>query len=75
MLVRAWDLRLDSLTKHQENRGDFGPERKAKSSADETISILREKFDCLVGVHAQRDYKQYMEGSTSIVGIHTETGS
>ena len=65
MLVRAWDLRFtDSLKKHQEKiREILAPNEKAKSSAYETISMLREKFDCLVGVHARRgDYKQYIGG-------------
>jgi len=65
MLVRAWDLRFpDSLTKHQEKiREILAPNEKAKSSADETISLLREKFDCIVGVHARRgDYKEYLGG-------------
>ena len=65
MLVRAWDLRFpDSLTKHQEKiRKILAPNEKAKSSADETISLLREKFDCIVGVHARRgDYKEHLGG-------------
>ena len=65
MLVRAWDLRFpDSLKKHQEKiREILAPNEKAKSSADETISMLREKFDCIVGIHARRgDYKEYLGG-------------
>jgi hypothetical protein len=65
LLVRAWDLRCpDSLKRQQERvREILTPSYKAKSSADETISLLREKFDCIVGVHARRgDYKEYLGG-------------
>ena len=65
LLVRAWDLRCpDSLKRQQERvREILTPSYKAKSSADETIALLREKFDCIVGVHARRgDYKEYLGG-------------
>ena len=65
LLVRAWDLRFpDSLTKHQEKiREILAPNEKAQNSAEETIYRLREKFDCIVGVHARRgDYKEYLGG-------------
>ena len=65
MLIRAWDLRFPkSLKKHQEKiRKILAPNEKAKGSADETILLLREKFDCIVGVHARRgDYKEYLGG-------------
>ena len=62
---RAWDLRFpNSLKKHQAKvRKILSPNEKAKLSADETISLLREKYDCVVGVHARRgDYKEYLGG-------------
>jgi hypothetical protein len=65
MLVRAWDLRFpDSLERQQERvREILTPNDRAKDSANETISQLREKFDCIVGVHARRgDYKEYLGG-------------
>lgn len=65
MLVRAWDLRFpNSLKKHQAKvRKILSPNEKAKLSADKTISLLREKYDCVVGVHARRgDYKEYLGG-------------
>ncbi len=65
MLVRAWDLRFpDSLNKHQTKiREIMAPNEKAKCTADKTISRLREKFDCIIGLHARRgDYKEYLEG-------------
>jgi len=65
VLVRAWDLRCpDSLKRQQERvREILIPNDKAKGSAHEMISQLREKFDCVVGVHARRrDYKEYLDG-------------
>jgi len=65
LLVRAWDLRCpDSLEKQQERvREILIPNDKAKESANEKISQLREKFDCVVGVHARRgDYEKYLGG-------------
>jgi hypothetical protein len=65
LLVRAWDLRCpDSLKRQQERvREILIPNDRAKDSANETISQLRERFDCIVGVHARRgDYKEYLDG-------------
>jgi hypothetical protein len=65
LLVRAWDLRCpDSLKRQQERvREILIPNDKAIDSANETISQLREKFDCIVGVHARRgDYEKYLGG-------------
>jgi|GEM_PF-1634273 len=65
VLVRAWDLRCpDSLKKQKERvREILIPNEKAKGTAHEIISQLRERFDCVVGVHARRgDYKEYLEG-------------
>jgi hypothetical protein len=65
LLVRAWDLRCpDSLEKQQERvREILTPNDRAKDSANETISQLRERFDCVVGVHARRgDYEKYLGG-------------
>ncbi|MEC8043068.1 MAG: hypothetical protein VX130_00550 [Verrucomicrobiota bacterium] len=65
LLVKAWDLRCpDSLGRQQERvREILTPNEKAKDSANETISQLREKFDCVVGVHARRgDYEKYLGG-------------
>ena len=65
LLFRAWDLRCpDSLEKQQERvREILIPNDNAKDSANETISQLRERFDCIVGVHARRgDYEKYLEG-------------
>ena len=65
MLLRAWDLRFpDSLKKHQEKiREILAPNEKAKHSAEKRISLLCEKFDCVVGVHVRRgDYKEYLGG-------------
>jgi len=65
LLVRAWDLRCpDSLKRQQEKvREILIPNDRAKNSVNEKISQLREKFDCVVGVHARRgDYEKYLGG-------------
>ena len=65
LLVRAWDLRCpDSLERQQERvREILAPNDRAKDSANETMSQLRERFDCVVGVHARRgDYEKYLGG-------------
>jgi hypothetical protein len=65
LLVRAWDLRCpDSLKRQQERvREILIPSKEFVSVAKEKITELREKFDCLVGVHARRgDYEKYLEG-------------
>ncbi len=65
LLFRAWDLRCPkSLERQQERvREILNPNDSAKDSANETISQLRERFDCIVGVHARRgDYKEYLGG-------------
>ena len=65
LLIRAWDLRCpNSLEKQQERvREILTPNDKAKDLANETISQLREKFDCVVGVHARRgDYEKHLGG-------------
>jgi hypothetical protein len=65
LLVRAWDLQFpDSLKKNQDRvREILTPNQQDTDSANEIISQLREKFDCIVGVHARRgDYKEYLGG-------------
>lgn len=65
MLVRAWDLQFPKSLKKNEDRVReiLTPNKQAKDSADKIISQLREKFDCIVGIHARRgDYKEYLGG-------------
>ena len=65
LIIRAWDLRCpDSLEKQQERvREILTPNDRAKDSANETISQLRKRFDCVVGVHARRgDYEKHVGG-------------
>ena len=64
-LVRAWDLSCPRLvTKHQNKiRKIFTPKPEFKENAQLVITNLRQKYDCLVGVHARRgDYKEYLDG-------------
>ena len=53
-LVRAWDISCpDLVTKHQtEIRKIFTPKPEFTESAQMEISKLRQKYDCVVGVHA-----------------------
>ena len=65
LLVKAWDLRCPhSLEKQQRRvREILTPNDRCKDSANKTIVKLREKFDCVVGVHARRgDYEKYLGG-------------
>tara|TARA_Y100000588_G_scaffold184735_1_gene198631 strand:- start:239 stop:1162 length:924 start_codon:yes stop_codon:yes gene_type:complete len=65
LLVRAWDLRCPhSLEMQQERvREILTPNDSAKDSANKSISQLRERFDCVVGVHARRgDYEKHLGG-------------
>ena len=65
LLIRAWDLRCPhSLEMQQERvREILTPNDSAKDSANKTMVPLREKFDCVVGIHARRgDYEKYLGG-------------
>jgi len=64
-LVRAWDLSCPRLVKkHQtEIRKIFTPKAEFTESSKLEVAKLREKYNCLVGVHARRgDYKDYLDG-------------
>ncbi|MDG0964299.1 MAG: hypothetical protein P8O23_04505 [Opitutales bacterium] len=64
-LVRAWDLSCPNLvTKHQnEIRKIFTPKTEFTESAQLVITNLRQKYKCVVGIHARRgDYKEYLGG-------------
>lgn len=65
VIIKSWDLQFsDALKKHQNKvRNILLPNKIHREVAYRRIKQLREKFDCVVGIHARRgDYKNFLEG-------------
>ncbi len=65
LLARAWDLKCPNLIEKHQNtvRKILRPSKVFAQEATTLLDKLREKFDCIVGVHARRgDYKHFLEG-------------